>query len=240
MDIIALLFFAVNAVALWAVPRKYAPIPLLAGCCYMTLGQGIELGPISLPIFRMLMAVGLLRVIVKGEKIAGSLNKIDKIVIALGVWLFFASFFHDGIEGSGPIFILGFLFNLLLTYFLIRVWTRTPEEVEELVIIIAILLVPVALAMILEKVTAKNLFSVFGGVPGTLVRLEPGAATGQRVSVWLTAEDVDNYNVRVALGAVLSEPEVSLGFLAARGMEVLLAERRADLAAQAAVQQEGQ
>jgi hypothetical protein len=165
MDIIALLFFVVNAVALWAVPRKYAPVPLLAGCCYMTLGQGIELGPISLPIFRMLMAVGLLRILVKGETIVGGFNKIDKIMIALAAWLFFASFFHDGIEGSGPIYILGFLFNLLLTYFLIRIWTRTPDEVEELIKIIAILLVPVAVAMMVEVATAKNLFAIFGGVP---------------------------------------------------------------------------
>lgn len=165
MNIIALLFFLVAAVALWVVPRKYAPVPLLAGCCYMTLGQGIDLGPISLPIFRMLMAVGLFRVIAKGERIAGSINKMDKVVIALGAWLLFASFFHTGLDGSGPIFILGLLFNLLLTYFLIRVWTRTPDELEELVKIIAILLVPVAIAMILEKVTSKNLFSIFGGVP---------------------------------------------------------------------------
>lgn len=165
MNIIALAFFLINAIALWTVPRKYAPVPLLAGCCYMTLGQGIELGPISLPIFRMLMAVGLLRVIVKGERIAGGINKIDKVMIALAGWLFFASFFHDGIEGSGPIFILGYLFNLQLTYVLIRAWTRTPDEVEELIKIIAILLAPVALAMILEKASGKNLFAVFGGVP---------------------------------------------------------------------------
>jgi hypothetical protein len=119
----------------------------------------------------MLLAVGLFRVIAKGERIAGGINRLDKIMIALGGWLFFSSFFHDGIEGSGPIYILGYLFNLLLTYFLIRTWTRTPGEVEELIKFIAILLVPVALAMMLENATGKNLFSIFGGVPeNSLIR----------------------------------------------------------------------
>ena len=171
MNPLAILFFLLTAVTLWAVPRKYAPAPLLVGCCYMTIGQGIHLGPISLPIFRMLMAVGLLRVILKGEWIAGEFNKIDKLMIALAGWLLFASFFHSGKDGSGPVYILGLLFNLMLTYFLIRVWIQDLEGAAELVKIIAIMLIPLALVMIVEQMTAKNLFSVFGGVPeNVLVR----------------------------------------------------------------------
>ena len=169
MNPLALLFFLVAAVALWVAPRKYAPVPLLAGSCYMTLGQGIELGAISLPILRMLMAVGLMRILVKGERIEGGITKIDKIVIAMAAWLSFASFFHNGLDSSGPVYISGLLFNLLLIYFLTRVWTRSPEELEELVKIIAILLVPVAISMVIEKMTAKNSFSVFGGIRETVL-----------------------------------------------------------------------
>lgn len=165
MNPLALAFFLLTAVALWVVPRKYAPAPLLVGCCYMTIGQGIDLGPISLPIFRMLMAVGLLRVFLRGERIAGGFNKIDNLMLVLAAWLLFASFFHSGRDGSGPVFILGLLFNLMLTYFLIRIWTQDLEGLAELVKIIAILLIPLALVMILEQLTSKNLFAVFGGVP---------------------------------------------------------------------------
>lgn len=165
MNPFAVIFFLVVAILLWTVPRKWAPVPLLAGSCYMTLGQGIELGPISLPIFRMLMAVGLFRILARGERIEGGLNKIDKVVIALAAWMLFASFFHSGLDGSGPIFMSGQLFNLLLIYFLARVWTRDASELGELVRIIAVLLVPVAIAMVVEKLTAKNMLSVFGGVP---------------------------------------------------------------------------
>lgn len=165
MNLFATAFFLIVAALLWTVPRKWAPVPLLVGSCYMTLGQGIEIGPISLPIFRMLMAVGFLRVLVKGERIEGDLNKIDVAVIALAIWMFFASFFHSGLDGSGPIFMSGQLFNLLLIYFLTRIWTRDVTELTGLVKIIAILLAPVAMAMVLEKMTGKNVLSVFGGVP---------------------------------------------------------------------------
>ena len=66
MNPLALFFFLICAAALIAVPRKWAPVPLLLGCTYMTFGQGIELGPVSLPIYRMLLVVGVIRVISKG------------------------------------------------------------------------------------------------------------------------------------------------------------------------------
>jgi hypothetical protein len=165
MNFFAAFFFLITAYFLCTVQRKWAPVPLLVGSCYMTLGQGIEIGPISLPIFRMLMGVGLLRVIIKQERIIGSLNRIDKAMIFLAAWMIFASFFHDGLDASGPLFMSGQLFNILLIYFLIRTWTQGSEELTDLVKIIALLLLPVAVAMVLEKSTGKNLLSVFGGVP---------------------------------------------------------------------------
>lgn len=165
MNITSLAFFLISAIALCVVPRNYAPAPLLAGCCYMTIGQGIHLGPLSLPIFRMLLAVGLLRIFVKGEWIVGGFNKIDKLMMTFAGWLLFASFFHSGRDGSGPVYISGQLYNLMLTYFLIRIWTQDPDAPADLIKIIAVLLIPLALIMIIEQMTAKNLFSVFGGVP---------------------------------------------------------------------------
>lgn len=130
----------------------------------MTLGQGIELGSISLPIYRMLLAVGLLRVTLKGERVTGNINLIDKLMIAWACYYLLASFFHDGSPGSGPIYTLGVIFNQLLLYFLVRVWCRDVSDMIDLIKILGLLLLPVAMEMVFEKITAKNLFSVFGGV----------------------------------------------------------------------------
>lgn len=164
MNPTALVFFLVNAVLLFALPRKWAPIPLIVGTAYMTVGSGIQLGGVNLPIYRMLLLVGLARAVVKNEFSAIALNKIDKLLLAWAVWHIFASFFHVHAEGSGPVYATGGVFNLLGAYFLIRVWTLDPESVLAIIRFTAIALAPLAFEMVLEHVTGKNMFSVFGRV----------------------------------------------------------------------------
>jgi hypothetical protein len=164
MNVLAILWLLITSTALLAVPRRWAPVPLLFGCSYMTLAQGIELGPVSLPIYRILLLVGLARILLRGERIAGSFNLIDKLMVFWSIWVLFASFFHEG-EGAGPIYASGVVFNLILIYYLIRIWCRDLSEVAGVVRVVAVLLVPIALVMIAEKVTGKNVLSVLGGVP---------------------------------------------------------------------------
>lgn len=171
MNPIAIIFFVICALALLMVPRKWAVVPLLVGCTYMTLGQGIEIGGISLPVYRMLLLVGVIRVVIRGEGIRGGFNAVDKMMMAWGAWMMFASFFHDP-ERSGPITIAGQVFNLTLIYFLVRIWCSDLEEVSHVIVIVALLLVPIAIEMVMEKVSGKNLFSVFGGVPEDTLRRE--------------------------------------------------------------------
>ena len=163
MNPVAIIFFLGCAVSLLAVQRKWAPAALLVGCTYMTLGQGIEVGSINLPVYRLMLLVGLLRVIVKGERLIGGLNLIDKMLIAWSCWAVFASLFHDQ-ERYGIIYACGSVFNLTLIYFLIRIWCTDIDEVREVVLVVSFLLVPIAVEMVMEKATGKNLFAVFGGV----------------------------------------------------------------------------
>lgn len=130
----------------------------------MTLGQGIEIGSINLPIYRMMLLVGLIRVIVKGERIAGGFNAIDKLVLVWGFWSVFAGFFHDQ-ERYSVIYFCGGVFNVASIYFLIRIWCNDIEEVQSVIAVVAVILVPIAIEMLWEKSSGKNLFSFLGGVP---------------------------------------------------------------------------
>jgi hypothetical protein len=163
MNPIALIFFLICAIALLSVPRKWAPAVLLVGCTYITLGQGIEIASINLHIYRMMLLIGLLRVITRGEVLSTGLNIIDKMLITWGVWAIFASLFHDP-DRYGIIYACGTVFNLLVVYFLIRIWCNDLNEVREVIVVLAFLLVPLALEMLQEKITGKNLFSIFGAV----------------------------------------------------------------------------
>ena len=171
MNILGILFFLITAIALMSAPRRWAPIPLLMGVIYITHGQAVDLGGIKLPVFRMLLAVGLMRIVVRGEGIAGGLSLLDKLMIALCGWLLFASFFHEpGAAAAGPTFITGKIAEIGLCYFLIRSFCQDMDDFASIMGAIAILLVPIALEMIQEKFTGKNIFSAtFGGVVDAVV-----------------------------------------------------------------------
>ena len=119
-------------------PRKWAPVPLLVSCCYMTIGQGIQLGPFSLPVYRMVLASGCCGCCCEAKRLAGRLNTTDKLMMAWGGWVLFASLFHQWAPGSGPVFASGFIFNISLVYFLIRIWCRDLNELMGLTRIVAL------------------------------------------------------------------------------------------------------
>ena len=170
MNPIGLIFFLLSAIAVLAVPRKWAPAALLVGCTYMTLGQAVEIASVNFPVYRLILLVGLARCILRQENLVGGLNTIDKMLIFWGVWSIFAGFFHDQSRYSA-VYFCGIVFNIGLVYFLTRIWCTDIGEVREVIAIVALLLLPIALEMLLEKASGKNLFAIFGGIPeNVLVR----------------------------------------------------------------------
>jgi hypothetical protein len=165
MNTTALVFLIAAVTSVIVVPRKWAPIPLLVSCCYMTVSQGIQVGPLTLPVFRLVLAAGLVRVILRRESIVGGFNTIDKLIIMWAMWTLFAGLFHVWRPGSGPIYASGLAYNIVLVYFLTRVWCRDLGDLMAVVKAVAWLLVPVAIAMFAEHVLEKNYFGIlFGGV----------------------------------------------------------------------------
>jgi hypothetical protein len=159
------LFFLVTAFALLTVERKWALVPFLVGILFMTHGQRFELGGVGLPIFRLLLVVGLGRIMMKGEYIEGGVNTIDKLIVVFFGWMFFASFFHNSdLDEAGPMFIIGQAAEMGICYLLVRCYCRTLEDLYRITAVLAFLLVPVALEMVYEEIAGKNLFSaLFGG-----------------------------------------------------------------------------
>jgi hypothetical protein len=160
----ALTFAVLSAVALLALPRRWAPLPLLAGTCYMTVGQRIELGPFTFTVLRILIAVGFLRIVLRRETFAGRWNALDSLILAFGGWTCVSAVFH---QGGPPTLVeqLGVVYGIWGIYFLLRCFCSSLEDVRWLVRITALVLAPVAIEMVYEQVTLHNLFSVFGGVP---------------------------------------------------------------------------
>lgn len=164
MNSFATVFLLINSVMLLLLPRRWAPLPLLVGVCYMTLGQGIELGPFHFMLIRILVAVGVARVIIRGERLAGEMNSLDWLIVVWAAWALISSFFH---ADTSAVLVnrLGLVYNAWGIYFLLRIFCQSLEDVVTLCRITAVLLVPLSLALLLEKTTGRNLFSVLGSVP---------------------------------------------------------------------------
>ena len=161
---LAILFLLVNAIALLALPRRWAPLPLLVGACYMTLGQGVVIGPFHFPVMRLLLLVGIIRVLVRKERLLGGLNGLDWMMLAWAAWALFSTLFVQDLIGQ-----LGIVYNTLGIYFLIRAFCQNTDDIVYLIKIMALVLAPVALEMVHEQLTGHNFFAVFGGVPDSVV-----------------------------------------------------------------------
>ena len=167
MNGLTIAFMVCMGALLLALPRRLAVIPLLVGACYSGPLAVIDVGPASLTVFRVLVFVGLLRVAARGERIEGGLNRIDRLVIVWGVVMLLTGMLHA--EGALT-YRAGLIVNDLGGYLLLRVFVRDIEDVHRVARMVGIVLIPVALAMLLEKATGRNLFAALGGFADPNIR----------------------------------------------------------------------
>ncbi|MBM3846204.1 MAG: hypothetical protein FJ405_07965, partial [Verrucomicrobia bacterium] len=164
----AAIFAIVSAILILALPRRWAPLPFLIGICYMTLGQGIALGPFNFTVIRLLILAGAARLLIRGEFTSIGFNTMDRIAIAWAVWTLFSSYFHAE-PREALIFRMGVTFNALGVYFLFRSFIKSQEDAVRVAVMAAIVLIPVAAEMLSEKATGRNAFALLGGVPPEVV-----------------------------------------------------------------------
>ena len=162
MNSFTVTFLLFTALSVLLLPRRWAPLALLAGACYITHYQRIEIGPFHFTVLRLLIAFGLVRVSMRGERLSGELNGLDRVILVWAIWMLVSSYFHKD-PTAEIITRLGFVYDALGIYFLLRIFCRSLEDVKNLCFLTAILLVPVAIEMIYEQLTFHNLFGLLGG-----------------------------------------------------------------------------
>src|SRR4029434_294810 len=62
-------------------PRRFAPLPILALICYMTMGMRILIGGLNFTMVRVLLVFCWTRLLCRGELRRLKLNEIDKALI---------------------------------------------------------------------------------------------------------------------------------------------------------------
>jgi len=105
-----------------------------------------------------------IRLVTRSELSAIKLNTIDKAII---YWTIACIITYTLLWQTSDAFInrLGLAYNTLGLYFLFRYIIRDFDDINRVIKMLAIIIVPLAVAMLLENATGRNLFSFFGGVP---------------------------------------------------------------------------
>lgn len=160
---LAATFLTLCGAAVLLVRRQHALIALLVGVCYIPAYVGVEIGGFNFTAIRVLIAVGLIRVLVRSERPVGPMTHIDRAMSAWAIWLVLSSLFRDNVV-SALVFRLGLVYDAVGIYVLVRAHCRTVEDAVALARAAAIVLAPLALAMLYEQANNYNLFSLLGGV----------------------------------------------------------------------------
>jgi hypothetical protein len=162
MNFCGILFTLVTSILLFRLPRNQASLPLLLGAAYITRTQVLEIGPMHFPVMRVLIAVGLIRAMMNGERISGGMNSLDRMVRLWAIWDICSIVFH---QSDVLVFRLGVLYDTVGVYYLFRVFIRGIEDIRIVFRMVCLLLIPLAATMLVEKFKGVNPLSFIGFGP---------------------------------------------------------------------------
>jgi hypothetical protein len=145
------------------VRRKHAFAPIMMLTCYLPMGQTLMVGPLHFTMLRLLMLFGWARVILRRELRPIKWNQVDLAVLAW-VSVKFVTYLLLWQTGDALVYALGLSYNAVGFYFLFRMLLHDVTDIVRVYRIAAMCIVPLALMMVLEKMSGHNSFAVFGGI----------------------------------------------------------------------------
>jgi hypothetical protein len=140
--------------------RRNAVGALLAIAAFIPLGQEITLLGLHMYFLRILILVGFCRLLMKRETDGFRLVAMDKLFL----WWVLIGFVCELLRGASAQ-TFGAVYDAGGVYFLIRIWTRTGEDVLANLRLFAFVAIAIGICMAWETIKHQDLFYVFGGVP---------------------------------------------------------------------------
>ena len=115
MNAFGIIFLLITAAAVLGLPRRWAPLPLLAGACYISPAEEFLIGPFHFTVLRLLLLAGAIRALARHERLPGGLNTLDWLIIAWGAVTLGMSVFHKPFNDV-VVFRLGMVYNAFGMY----------------------------------------------------------------------------------------------------------------------------
>ena len=159
-----LVFTLLMGLVLLVLPKRHALMPIFALIFFMTMGERVMIGGLNFTMIRILLLFGWVRLVIRSEIRPLKFNPID---IAIVLWIVCGLILHNVLWRTGAEFqnSLGGAYDKVGTYFLLRFIVRDVQDVTRVIKGLAIFVIPLGVLMLNEKLTGRNMFFAFGGVP---------------------------------------------------------------------------
>ena len=167
---VGLILLIVAIAATLALPRKQALWPSLALASIVPNAQRLVVFGLDFSFARILVIVGILRIVMNAEHRHIRLTRLDRVVFA---WVVLGMLVYTAGRGSvgALIYKLGMSIDTLGLYCLARVWIRGWKDIDRIGLFVTYLALFSGGLFLYEELTTRNLFSVVGGANEfTLIR----------------------------------------------------------------------
>ncbi len=237
MTPLALSLIIVSGLCIIVFPRKLAIAVLLFSITLIPM-SAFAIGSASFYPVRILIFFGLVRIIVKGERLSGPIIKTDKLLIFWALVMVIARLLTIRLDTS-VISRFGEAYDVIGIYFLYRFLVKDEDDIFLVFKSAALIFCIIVVFMFVERVTQFNMFSNLGGVsPSPMIRegrlrcqgpfahsilagTVPATAMAWFVAMYLQGGKLKLYGTAGALASVLmvvltssSGPIMSLFFVA--------------------------
>jgi hypothetical protein len=140
----------------------------------MTMGQMLNVGGVNVFAYRLILIFACLRGLARRELRFSFRNRVDRQVA-----IFCATAVVMGLIAGHPKSSLGSAGNVLGFYLIFRAIVASVEDAKRVFLQLGIIVIPLALLMVAERMSGKNPFARLGGVPQeTQIRQEKNRAQG--------------------------------------------------------------
>lgn len=164
INVFGLTFILLAGIATLLLPRRFALLPLIVTACYLTMSQFLIVVGLQFSILRIIIFFYFIRLVIRSDVKLLHFNILDKVILLWVISNVLIYYLYDFILAD-LINRLGFAYNVLGLYFVMRAFINDIDDCYLILKSLAIILIPLALMMAVERVTMINSFSILGGVP---------------------------------------------------------------------------
>lgn len=144
--------------------RRWSVLPFMVMACFVSSAQRVVIAGVDFDFLRIMVLFGVLRLLLKKEYIFFTWRLLDTAMV---LWTLSSMVFYIFRQGDFSAIVnrFGFAFDAFGMYFLFRCLVQNWQDLDQIILGLIWISIPVAFFFLFENRTGKNLFSIFGGVP---------------------------------------------------------------------------